>query len=69
MRDWLEADELMFLFDAARWVRSDVRVSTLRRAERVRQLLATGMTQKRVARELGLSEGGVHWYQRDDDSA
>ena len=61
VRDWLEADELMFLFDAARLVRSDVRVSTLHRAERVRQLLATGMTQKRVARELGLSEGGVHW--------
>ncbi len=61
VRDWLEADELMFLFDTARLVRSDVRVGTLRRAERVRQLLASGMTQKRVARELGLSEGGVHW--------
>jgi integrase len=61
VRDWLEADELMLLFEAAQRVDCGVRPETLRRAERVREMRARGMTEREVASELGMSVGGVHW--------
>lgn len=61
VRDWLEADELMLLFEAAQRVGCGVRPETLRKAERVREMRARGMTERQVASELGMSVGGVHW--------
>jgi integrase len=57
-RDWLEADELLSLLDAAELIDQPTRPATLIKAIEVRQMRKT-MTVAQTAAALGISEGGV----------
>ena len=60
VRDWLEADELRSLLDAATLTDQPARAATLMKAAEVRRLRDEhGLTVKQTADAMGISEGGV----------
>ena len=66
VRDWLEADELLSLLDAATLTDQPARAVTLMKAAEVRRLRdERGFTVKQTAETMGISEGGVcYLYSR-----